>query len=86
MSVDSPDVSVAAVTALIAPVGRFVDARGQAVADRFERIMGRTFTAMFAPALFDEMMHPAVSASLVDTDRIRADPFNRDDALRRPTN
>ena len=48
-----------------------------AVADRFERIMGSKLVAMFAPALFDEMMHPAVSASLVDTDRIRDDPFNR---------
>ena len=39
--------------------------------------MGSKLVAMFAPALFDEMMHPAVSASLVDTARIRDDPFNR---------
>jgi uncharacterized protein (DUF2236 family) len=77
MSVDSPDVSVASISALIHPEDSPVDAPGEAVADRFERIMGCKLTAMFAPALFDEMMHPAVSASLVDTDRIRADPFNR---------
>jgi uncharacterized protein (DUF2236 family) len=33
--------------------------------------------ALFAPALFDEMMLPAVSAALVDTARIRDDPFGR---------
>ena len=39
------------------------------VADRFERAMGSRFLVLFAPALFDEMMLPAVSASLVDTAR-----------------
>ena len=47
------------------------------VADRFERAMGSRFLMLFAPALFDEMMLPAVSASLVDTARIRDDPFAR---------
>jgi uncharacterized protein (DUF2236 family) len=47
------------------------------VADRFERAMGSRFLALFGPALFDEMMLPAVSASLVDTARIRDDPFAR---------
>lgn len=47
------------------------------VADRFERAMGSRFLVLFAPALFDEMMLPAVSASLVDTARIRDDPFSR---------
>jgi uncharacterized protein (DUF2236 family) len=47
------------------------------VADRFERAMGSRFLVLFAPALFDEMMLPAVSASLVDTARIREDPFAR---------
>lgn len=77
MSVDSPDVSVAAITALADPVHAQSDEPGLAVADRFERMMGSKLVAMFAPALFDEMMHPAVSASLVDTARIRDDPFNR---------
>jgi uncharacterized protein (DUF2236 family) len=39
--------------------------------------MGSRFLVLFAPALFDEMMLPAVSASLVDTARIRDDPFAR---------
>ena len=47
------------------------------VADRFERVMGSRFLVLFASALFDEMMLPAVSASLVDTARIREDPFAR---------
>jgi uncharacterized protein (DUF2236 family) len=47
------------------------------VADRFERAMGSRFLVLFASALFDEMMLPAVSASLVDTARIREDPFGR---------
>lgn len=47
------------------------------VADRFERAVGSRFLVLFAPALFDEMMLPAVSASLVDTARIRDDPFAR---------
>jgi uncharacterized protein (DUF2236 family) len=47
------------------------------VADRFQRAMGSRFLVLFAPALFDEMMLPAVSASLVDTARIRDDPFAR---------
>ena len=47
------------------------------VADRFERAMGSRFLVLFASALFDEMMLPAVSASLVDTARIRDDPFAR---------
>ena len=38
---------------------------------------GSRFLALFSPALFDEMMHPAVAASLVDTARIRDDPFGR---------
>ena len=80
MSVDSRDMSVASIAAMddsrdqgdgIAPAPRW------SVADRFERMMGSKLVAMFAPALFDEMMHPAVSASLVDTARIRDDPLNR---------
>ena len=47
------------------------------VADRFERVMGSRFLVLFASALFDEMMLPAVSAALVDTARIRDDPFAR---------
>jgi uncharacterized protein (DUF2236 family) len=77
MSVDSPDVSVAAITGFVDPADPRVDIASQPVADRFERIMGSKLVAMFAPALFDEMMHPAVSASLVDTARIRDDPYNR---------
>ena len=41
----------------------------ESVADRFERVMGSRFLVLFAPALFDEMMLPAVSAALVDTGR-----------------
>src|SRR5689334_3486115 len=47
------------------------------VADRFELAMGSRLLMLFGPALFDEMMLPAVSASLVDTARIRDDPFAR---------
>ncbi|MGC1151433.1 MAG: hypothetical protein WA925_05080, partial [Mycobacterium sp.] len=80
MSIDSRDMSVASIAAMddcviqameIAPAPRW------SVADRFERMMGSKLVAIFAPALFDEMMHPAVSASLVDTARIRDDPLNR---------
>ena len=80
MSVDSHDVSVAPIAAMgDREVQAMDDVRtlSSPVADRFERIMGSKLVAMFAPALFDEMMHPAVSASLVDTARIRDDPFNR---------
>jgi uncharacterized protein (DUF2236 family) len=49
----------------------------ESVADRFERVLGSRLLALFAPALFDEMMLPAVSAALVDTARIRDDPFGR---------
>ncbi|MGO4443447.1 oxygenase MpaB family protein [Mycobacterium sp. 2YAF39] len=80
MSVDSHDVSVAPIAAIgDREVQAMDDVRtlSSPVADRFERIMGSKLVAMFAPALFDEMMHPAVSASLVDTARIRDDPFNR---------
>jgi uncharacterized protein (DUF2236 family) len=49
----------------------------ETVADRFESAMGSRLLILFASALFDEMMLPAVSASLVDTARIRDDPFAR---------
>lgn len=49
----------------------------ESVADRFERVMGSRFLVLFAPALFDEMMLPAVSAALVDTARIKNDPLGR---------
>jgi uncharacterized protein (DUF2236 family) len=49
----------------------------RSVADRFEEVMGSRFLVLFAPALFDEMMLPAVSAALVDTARIRDDPLGR---------
>jgi uncharacterized protein (DUF2236 family) len=58
-------------------VGDSADQCVSSVADRFERAMGSRFLVLFAPALFDEMMLPAVSASLVDTARIRDDPFAR---------
>lgn len=58
-------------------VGDSGDQCVSSVADRFERVMGSRFLVLFAPALFDEMMLPAVSASLVDTARIREDPFAR---------
>src|SRR5271166_3584214 len=54
-----------------------VDTAVESVADRFERVVGSRFLALFSPALFDEMMLPAVSAALVDTARIRDDPFGR---------
>jgi len=71
--------SIGAIPEKVAPVvvrdrgGRGVGS----VADRFERAMGSRFYVLFAPALFDEMMLPSVSASLVDTARIRDDPFAR---------
>ena len=79
-SVDAP-VTVEALTpsaATMCPAhDHSVDAAGSAVGDRFEEVAGSKFVAMFAPALFDEMMHPAVSASLVDTARIRDNPLAR---------
>ncbi len=80
MSVDSHDLSVASIATMGDPATQAMDDVRPpilSVADRFERMMGSRLVAMFAPALFDEMMHPAVSASLVDTARIRDDPLNR---------
>ena len=80
MSVDSHDVAVASIAAMddsVIPEMDGAHTPSSPVADRFERMMGSKLVAMFAPALFDEMMHPAVSASLVDTARIRDDPLRR---------
>src|SRR5271156_5810417 len=80
MYVDSRDMSIASIAAMddcAIQVTEIAPAPSWSVADRFERMMGSKLVAMFAPALFDEMMHPAVSASLVDTARIRDDPLNR---------
>ncbi len=51
------------------------DAR--AAGDLFERVGGSWFIALFATALFDQAMLPAVSAALEDTGRIRNDPWWR---------
>ncbi len=79
-SVDVP-VTVEALTPSVTTVCPVHDdsvfAAGSSVGDRFEEVAGSKFVAMFAPALFDEMMHPAVSASLVDTARIRDNPLGR---------
>ena len=83
MSVESVDVpvTVEALTPSVTTVCPVHDdsvfAAGSSVGDRFEEVAGSKFVAMFAPALFDEMMHPAVSASLVDTARIRDNPLGR---------
>ena len=83
MSVESVDVPVTvealtpSVTTLCPVHDNSVHAAGSSVGDRFEEVAGSKFVAMFAPALFDEMMHPAVSASLVDTARIRDNPLGR---------
>jgi uncharacterized protein (DUF2236 family) len=71
--VESPDASVEQTVAST----KSLDTAVESVADRFERIAGSRFLALFAPALFGEMMLPAVSAALVDTARIRDDPFGR---------
>ncbi len=55
------------------PVGASADS----IVDRFERVISSRLLGVFAPALFDEMMLPAVSAALMDTARIREDPFGR---------
>jgi uncharacterized protein (DUF2236 family) len=73
MPVESRNVSVE-------PLDMPAESSGQSaksLADRFERVAGSRFLALFSPALFDEMMHPAVAAALVDTARIRDDPFGR---------
>ena len=87
MSVESPDVSFESLDMSATPADvptqpsdssvEPSDSSAKSVADRFERAMGSRFVALFAPALFDEMMLPAVSAALVDTARIRDDPFGR---------
>jgi uncharacterized protein (DUF2236 family) len=71
-AIESADAAVEAAEASM----RSVDASTDVVA-RFERVIGSRLLALFAPALFDEMMLPAVSAALVDTARIRDDPFGR---------
>jgi uncharacterized protein (DUF2236 family) len=73
MSVASSDTPVRPLEVPAESVGESVES----VADRFERVLGSRLLALFAPALFDEMMLPAVSAALVDTARIRDDPFGR---------
>jgi uncharacterized protein (DUF2236 family) len=73
MSVESRDAPVEPLDKPAGSVGQSVES----VANRFERVAGSRFLALFSPALFDEMMHPAVAASLVDTARIRSDPFGR---------
>lgn len=73
MSVESLNVPVEQIDVSMGSV----DTAVKSVADRFERVVGSRFLALFAPALFDEMMLPAVSAALVDTARIRDDPFGR---------
>ena len=77
MSVDSHDLSVASIAAMDDHAMEDASTPRSSVADRFERMMGSKLVGMFAPALFDEMMHPAVSASLVDTARIRDAPLSR---------
>lgn len=58
-------------------VQRSADPAPDAATERFERVMGSTFVALFAGALFDQAMLPAVSAALEDTGRIRNDPWQR---------
>jgi uncharacterized protein (DUF2236 family) len=80
MSVESPDASVESLDMPVRALEMPAEAVGESaesVADRFERVLGSRLLALFAPALFDEMMLPAVSAALVDTARIRDDPFGR---------
>jgi uncharacterized protein (DUF2236 family) len=45
--------------------------------ERFEKAAGTVFIALFAGALFDQAMMPAVSAALEDTGRIRNTPWLR---------
>ncbi|WP_418005041.1 oxygenase MpaB family protein [Mycobacterium sp. PDNC021] len=45
--------------------------------DRFERISGSAFIGLFAAALLDQTMMPAVSAALEETGRIRNTPVPR---------
>jgi uncharacterized protein (DUF2236 family) len=45
--------------------------------ERFDRFGGSVFLALFAPALYDQAMLPAVSAALQATGRIRNDPIGR---------
>jgi uncharacterized protein (DUF2236 family) len=73
MSVQSLDMSTNPADTRAGYVGSAVES----VADRFERVMGSRFLVLFAPALFDEMMLPAVSAALADTARIKNDPLGR---------
>jgi uncharacterized protein (DUF2236 family) len=47
------------------------------VGDRFERFTGSVFVGLFAAALFDQTMLPAVAAALEDTGRIRYAPLQR---------
>ena len=78
MSVESPDVLIASSPIHAQPAtSSLADTSTGSVADRFERIMGTRLLGLFAPALFDEMMLPMVSASLVDTARIRDNPYGR---------
>ena len=80
MSAESLHVSIESLDASAEQIDvstQSVDTAVESVADRFERVVGSRFLALFSPALFDEMMLPAVSAALVDTARIRDDPLGR---------
>jgi uncharacterized protein (DUF2236 family) len=48
-----------------------------AVVQRFERFAGSVFSPLFAAALFDQAMHPSVSAALEATGRVSNQPWPR---------
>ncbi|QIS15641.1 oxygenase MpaB family protein [Nocardia arthritidis] len=47
------------------------------VVERFEEVAGSVFVGLFAAALFDQTMLPAISAALERTGRIRNTPWER---------
>lgn len=73
-------------TEMTCPVTSAVTSQSQPAADasesgdvveQFNRFAGSVFVALFAAALYDQAMLPAVSAALEDTGRIRNTPWLR---------
>ncbi len=66
------------VTSTVSALPPVVGTAGEtSAATRFAQFGGTVFPGLFATALFDQAMLPAVSAALEDTGRIRNTPFSR---------
>src|SRR4051812_45694415 len=64
-------------TCPVVPQPAHEQAEADDVADRFQDVAGTIFVGLFAAALFDQAMLPAVSAALEETGRVRSTPWPR---------